>query len=162
MPIYDYVCATCDSRREHLFLAGEPAPDTKDCEDCGLDEAHRSDVNRFRIVGPVFADMERYNSALLTPQQRRSGMEFKSGKEIERYEASNGLRRLDPHSTEARTIRAENMDEDRMYRDRSARDGEQAALDHMDKNDVQAATGWTDARYAKQKELSDAIAPAAK
>jgi hypothetical protein len=157
MPLFDYICPTCHRRQEHLFLAGEQVVDSMPCNGCELDLAVRRTVNRFRIVGPVFSDLDRFNATLLTTEQRRNGMEFKSGKEIEQYEASQGLRRLDPMSTEARTLRAENMDEHNMYKDRAVAGGEDAAMDYMDKNDTQAITGWTDSQYVENKARTDAV-----
>jgi hypothetical protein len=84
-------------------------------------------------------------------------MEFKSGRDIEKWEDQKGYKRLDPYSNEARRLRDTSMDEHNMYRDRANRDGEAAAFDYMDKVDVQATTGWSDSQYAKHKETTDAV-----
>jgi hypothetical protein len=155
MPVHDYHCDRCGSRTEVVYLMREDVRDDVPCDYC-VGSARKSDVNRFRIVGPVWDKLDVYNRNLLKTDERRQGMEFKSHKDVERYEAAAGLRQIDPASVEYRRNRDAQMDEARMYETRRDRDGTDAAFAHMDKVDIQAKTGMSDASYSRYKEASDA------
>lgn len=155
MPLYEFECPHGHRFEEVCgLLDGEP-PGSLTCGRCGA-VAPRRQVHIFRHVGPVFSDMDRYNEALLTPNQRRAGVEFRSGREIAEWEEAHGLHRLEGGTTAARLAREEQL-EDSFELDRASQEGGmEARADAILESTVKADTGWDDTTYHRWKDMSDA------
>lgn len=156
MPIFDYTCSTCGAIEEVVYLHGEEIISTRPCYRCGA-EADKRDVNRFRIVGPVWSDLDRFNTQLLPSDERRAGAEFKTGKDIDRWEQEHNLRRVDHGSVEQRTMLEDQRDEAATIRRVKEQDGTEAAFDHVTKQSVLSKTSWSSADYDRYKGTSDAV-----
>ena len=163
MPIFDFRCSGCGIKFETLFLAGEEVVDSAACPDCDS-HSDRVKVGRFRIVGPVFEDMERYESALLSKAQRKAGARFKSGKEIQKWEDERGLSRMSHGSSEYNQYVEKNLHEARTMSSVKQTDGRRGVADWIEKTETLESTSLSNSQYSRYKERSDAVesnAPAA-
>lgn len=156
MPLHQYSCRVlqCRHRMEELF-GGRfgHAPGWLKCEACG-GVAVKRQTYVVKTIGPVFEHLETFNKLLLTPQQRAQGVELKSAKQIEQYEAAKGLRRHDPNSPEYRHVREAELDDYATMRRIAAEDGREAALDYVDRSNITEATGWSSLEYQKWEEAT--------
>ncbi len=174
MPLHVYRCPEGHSTEE-LFLGSEEAPESLECAYCER-PAHRSPINRVTMGGMSSLALEAAEQAVFTAKERRwahrmrNSMDphermlgeaavFRSSSDLERYESAMGLRRLDPHGKEVEVIRSDMLDMDRDIAAAAADGGNDGAHDLIDKQDIQGATGMSDATYARwknQKEIVDA------
>lgn len=161
MPISDYDCIPCGIRFEEIFLSGQTVPDEWPCPRCEQ-PAPRVMVARFSIVGPIFADMEKYEAALLKPVERARGIRFRSGKDIERWERERGLSRIDQNTARASEIRGDALDEVSTRNRIIKSDGASGEADWIAKQEIMEAANMTDMQYVRWKELSDAAESSAR
>ena len=155
MPIFDFTCSGCGMKFENLFLANDELVDSVPCTDCES-EARRVKLARFRVVGPVFEHMEHYESALLSPADRRNGARFKSGKDIERWEQDRGLSRMPHGSSQYNQYVEKSLYDAHTMSSLKKTDGKAAVADWIEKTEVMDSTSLTDSQYTRYKELSDA------
>lgn len=156
MPLHVFRCASCGKATEELFFASEEIPDKYPCEGCGV-PASRERVHRFRHVGPIFSDMERYERALLSRAQREDGARFRGPADVAAAEAAHGMQRVDTDSPAYRAYLDDARDEvatiDRVRRE----DGVQGAIDWVDRQEVCEEVGWDDSTYSKWRADTDAV-----
>jgi hypothetical protein len=174
MPLHVFCCPE-GHQTEELFLGSDTVPRSMECGYCGQ-ESHRSPVNRVTVGGMSSLALEAAEQAVFTarergwahrmrnsmdPQQRKMGeaARFRSASDLERYEQAMGLRRLDPHGKEVEVIRSDMLDMDRDISVATAEGGVDGAATLIDKQDIQGATGMSDATFARwnnEKEKVDA------
>jgi len=153
VPMYDYQCGD-GHVHERIVPFGEHRAE-QECPECGS-PAHYAILKVARVVGPVFSDMEAYETALLTRKQRAAGMRITSKADIDKLEAKNGLSRVDPTSRAHRARIADQKDEAREIERIKATGDRAAVADYLAKTTMQEATGWSDTKYSQWKEMKDA------
>lgn len=160
MPIHRYKCESCSGILEELFLGSEPILEKLDC-DCG-GVAERSQINRFRHVGPVFEDLEAYTGAFYSQKQQANGASIRSYKDVKRFENENNLARVNPDS-QAWKHQAESAKQEEYemacIKNKSGRSG---VADYIYKKEMQDCTGWSDLKYSRWKTNHDATQTAVK
>jgi len=155
LPIFDFNCSECTFSFEEVYFPKEALDDHKLCPQCG-GIAKRKKFGRFAIVGPIFEGMEKYESTLLSTAQRKAGVRFTSGKDIERWERDRGFNRVDHSSADYRNYREAGIEEGREM-DRVARtEGIEGAADLIEKKEIMDSTSMSSTQYSRWKELSDA------
>ena len=154
MPIHEYKCSSCPISYEELFLGSDIVPESDKCPSCGS-VAHKKRVNLFRHIGPVFEDLEHYSSNLLTKKQRAAGKEFKSYKDIQKFEQDNNLCRVSPgssaHRQQTEAAYEEDFEQSRILKE----SGHAGVADYIYQKEMQDATGWSDSKYTRWKNLHD-------
>lgn len=168
MPIHEYKCRDGHTFEE-LFFQREDVPDVLPCPRPSCDSAaNRRKVNWFRHVGPVFEDMDRYESALLGTKRRRDpdknggrGERFRGAKDVAREEQSRGLNRLDTGSVRYKTMQDDMRDEVATMQRIEREDGKVGVADWIERQNITEASGMTDIEYVRWKDTSDAIESAA-
>ena len=95
----------------------------------------------------------------LDSQVRHAGQKatFRSAKDVARYEETMGIRRLDPHGQEVRTMQQDMLDEHRTLQRARQEDGKDGLHAAIDKMDIQGKTGMSDATYARWRNLSEKV-----
>ena len=157
MPIYDYCCPACHHMTEELFGGRHgPVPEELACERCER-AATRQTTYRVQVIGPVSEHLEAANKLLLSPAQRRAGVELKTGKEIRRLEQERGLMRHDTSSPTIRQNLSDQMEDHYEIEQVGKRDGKDAAIEHVNRTDIQAASGLSDMEYHRFQEQSHAF-----
>jgi len=154
MPLYDYRCTS-----GHVFERMRPWAEDGDphaCAVCEVAVARRVILKAPRLVGPVFSDVEKFERALLTPQQRAAGVRITSQKDIDRIERKLGMSRVDPSSRASRAVMDDQRDDASDRARAFAEGGHAAVMDHNVKTEMQGALGWSDTRYSQWKEMKDA------
>jgi hypothetical protein len=152
MPLFDYTCPNL--HRFEMLIQTEEVPDVLDCV-CG-EPATRGTVYRQAVVGPVWSNLEHFDSALLTPNDRQNGARFKSGREIERFEQERGLCRQDPNGAVWRGLMEEKQDEARDIDKVRESEGASAAIEFTNRQEILDVTGWDRATYSHWKEQTNA------
>lgn len=144
MPIYTYTCSVCGRSCEELFRNKDEAYSHMRCP-CG-NRVARDTVYRNAVIGPVFTGLDEINGRMLSPGQRRNGVEIKSKKDIEKWELEHNVYRPEAH------IAAQQLDEQRhdaaVMKDIADSGGEDAVYDYIEQSDIMEATGW-DAKTTK-------------
>ena len=157
MPIFDYVCSGCGSSKEHLYLGSESIPDSIACS-C-VSSSTRSGVYSFNPVGPIWSGLEDYSKAIYGTSGMMRGQEVRTYKDIKKFEEENSFVRTDPNSVKYRSS-VDDMKQEALELDRVAeQDGREAVADHIYKQEMKDATGWTNTQYNRWKEISDACDP---
>jgi putative FmdB family regulatory protein len=154
VPIHEYRCLSCKLAYEELFLGSDVIPEHDDCPSCGK-PSKKVNVNHFRHIGPVFEGLEHYSQNLLTRKQRASGQEFKSYKDIQRFEQENNLCRVTPGSSVHREQVESAYEEDFEKSKRLKESGLEGVADYIYQKEMQDATGWSDSKYTRWKNLHD-------
>ncbi len=152
MPMYDYQCG--DGHVHERIVPFGPHREDQACPECG-EPARYVILKVARVVGPVFSDMEAYESALLTRKQRAAGMRLTSKADIDKLEAKNGFSRVDPASRAHRARIADQKDEAHEIERIKATGDRTAVADYLSKTTMQEATGWSDTKYSQWKEMKD-------
>jgi len=168
MPIFEFHCGS-GHRYEDIFFPRDPIPDALPCPRKGCElPSMRQRVNKFRHVGPVFEDMDRYEGALLSPKQRTDtdknngrGARFRGPKDVSRMEQDLGLSRVDPNSASERHKRDEQRDEIATRARVNQESGLDGELDWIERQNITEASGMTDMEYVRWKGMSDAAESAA-
>ena len=151
MPIYSYACGR--HVFDELFLGTEVAPDAMSCK-CGR-MADRKTVYRTNIVGPVFEHLEKYESVLFSPAQRRDGARIRSKADLDRVEREQGIYRED--ESFYRVARDEQRHEAHLIQKAGESGGREGALDFVDGMNIKEKTGWNDQQYNTWKDQVDAV-----
>tara|TARA_R100000458_G_C8256547_1_gene232602 strand:+ start:561 stop:1085 length:525 start_codon:yes stop_codon:yes gene_type:complete len=160
MPIHRYQCGSCSGVLEELFLGSEKILDELDC-DCG-GVAKRSQINRFRHVGPVFEDLEAYTGAFYSQKQQANGARVRSYKDVKRFENENNLARISPDS-QAWKHQVENAKQEEYEMSCVKQESGRAGVaDYIYKKEMQDVTGWSDMKYSRWKTTHDAAQKSAK
>ena len=157
MPIFDYVCSGCNASKEQIYLGSESIPDTVDCVCGGV--STRSNIHSFRHVGPVWSDLEDYSKAIYGTSGMMRGKEVKTYKDIKKFEDEHCFVRTDTRSAKYRSS-VDDMKQESLELNLVAKQGgREAAADHIYKQEMKDATGWTNTQYNRWKEISDACDP---
>jgi hypothetical protein len=154
MPIFEFKCSSCQLKTEELFFPRDTVPDSIDCS-CG-DMRDRIQVYSLGIIGPVWDKLEEYNNTLLSPQERASGKELRTNKDIKNWEKERGLVRMDPSSSEARIYAEQNEEESQTIKNLHKTDGRSGVVDYLDKTSILEGTSWDSSQYNRWKEANDA------
>jgi hypothetical protein len=170
MPVYEFACScgweVQELFRRHYDAENSDVPEALKCTKCG-GRAARKTVNMFAHEKVICESMERFENALLSPQQRAAGVRFTSSKDIDRYEEAKGMARVEPGTVEWDRVWDAQRDDARSIESRvesakrSGGDARSAGGDYVAKSDIQAATGWSSLQYDVWKERSDAAERAA-
>lgn len=153
MPLYDFACPV-----GHYFeeLVRGDAPDALECV-CGR-TAKRGRVYLVTPVGPRTTDLESFEQALLTEDQRADGASFSGKAAIEKWESDRKLSRVDRGSQAYRQMMEYQHEEVAAEIHKANReDGPDAAFDVVGRRNVMDVTGWSKERYRVWKEANDAV-----
>ena len=138
---------------DELFLGTETVPDVLACN-CGK-LADRRTVYRTNIVGPVFEHLEKYESVLFSPAERRAGARIRSKADLERVENEQGIYRED--ASFYRVARDEQMHEAHLIQKAGEAGGREGAMDFVDDMNIKEKTGWDDRQLNVWKEQVNAV-----
>jgi len=165
MPLFDYTCE-CGAGDVDVLVFGDPDMQPHSCSLCGK-TMQRKGVYKLTTVGPVWANVEAYERALLTPQERASPEQGGLGLRItgpddvrileERMLQQHGLRPLDPSSAECVQSIERDLDleaESRRVLREEAKHAPmevaiEAAAQHIEKVEIKEESGWTDTEYTR-------------
>jgi len=118
----------------------------------------RDTVYDFSHQGGDDLKLEMQEQAILSTAQRQAGMRFRSQKDVDAYEESQGMVRQDVNSTSYRAMMQDDKDE-AATRDRVLReDGVDGLVRYSTKQDIQHELGWSSARFCDWEERQDAAA----
>ncbi|QDP54540.1 MAG: hypothetical protein Unbinned2514contig1000_32 [Prokaryotic dsDNA virus sp.] len=171
MPIYDYKCEACDGRFEEIFLSGDSVEESLPCQFCDS-SAHKVKIYSFDVGGLEDHQLQALEATHFTPKQRAAAFKlrqsdnpvlrergnqfrFRTNKDLERYEASKGWRRLDPNGFEHRRNCEKLLDDQHELKNIAKTEGDDAAAEHITKTEIQTKTGWSSLRYSKWKSLTE-------
>ena len=171
MPLFDYVCF-CGAKVFDHIVRDDAMAEAPTCKACTR-RMQPNLVYMVRTVGPIWANTEQYERALLTPQERAHpdkgglGLRITGPSDVAVLEArmlrEHGLRPMDPASAEYRESLERDEDEladkRKIAATEQAHGGAEAAVkavsDYELKVEVQEQTGWTAAEYARWSNTHD-------
>jgi len=161
MPLFTYSCP-CGNQIEHLHRSsdthsGEPVSHLH-CHECDNPAVPRDTASTGRYtpttVGVVSDGIEEMNRILLSPAQRRAGMELKTASDIHRHEESLGIHREVSYQT--RVHSQESVHDGQVISKIREEKGVDAAVDHVDTTEIMHATGWDEPTTKRWKETANA------
>ena len=118
--------------------------------------SHRDSVYKFAHQGGDDSKLEGQEKALLTSDQRRAGVRFRSQKDVSKWEESNGLVRQDPTSSSYRAIEEDQKDEHNTRMRVLREDGVDGLQRYSTKKDIQSKLGWSSARFNEWEDRQNA------
>ena len=153
MPLYTYDCGACGKPFDvyvHSFT--DPTRDVRVCTWGG--RGKRRTVYRIRKLGPETHELEAHEQVLLGQNERAAGVRLRGPADIAAREKEMGVHR---------TTSSEHRHNSEMGRDIVAtesriakEDGEAGVIAARTKEEVQDATGWDNAQYARWSAPNDA------
>ena len=152
MPVYGYVCKLCKIIAEELYFDPDDAPQTAKCLCGGM--MQRSNIHRFRHVGPVFHDLMQVEKQLLGAKGLKEGKRLRGKRDIENWERANGLVR-----TTARQQRVNDEYANEMVYEQGKivnSEGKDGWFEHVNRGDIKRITGWSESQYVRWRNLNNA------
>ena len=147
MPIYEYECKSgCNATFDDFVQHWSQRAAALDCPRCGT-LSLRKEAYLFSHQGGDDLKLEAQAKALLTTDERRAGLRFRSQKDVECWEESKGFVRQDPNSSSYRAIEDDQRDEHLTRMRVLKEDGVDGLVRHSTKTDIQANLGWSDAKF---------------
>ena len=155
MPLIPYKCTSCGFEMEELFFRYEDPEEAIPCSKC-FEMAPRSFVCKISFSGADQSQLDSMSRAHFTDAELRAGKRFKSAREIDNYETSKGLKRLSHGTVEFKRNQETLLDQASTMERIRSEDGNQGVADFITKSDIQSKHNWSDSRYSKWKEMSNA------
>lgn len=161
MPLHEYKCGNNHRHEELVHDPDVAVPREIRCPRPGCQETSRRQFPRIRQIGPRTTDLENYEFALLTPQEREAGVRIRGLQDLRHIETARGIRQVDAGSPDAKESR-EYMEDTHHTRERIRSEDGEPGVDRYDLKEEVEAHGTpngrlTNAEFNRYADAADRV-----